>query len=127
MARPTRASGERNPKAMRVSGCSPVFMLSTRGLGQSVGEGGLDADTALGDGHGQLHEGGDAATPAHFSQASSRAMPSALLRANTWRSWLFEQIDAVEHLVGLGDGGQLGLLAGASVVASRRHGGSTST
>ena len=62
MARATRASGERNPKAMRVSRRSLVHALHP-GVGQPVDEGGLDADTVAGDGLGQLHEGGDATPP----------------------------------------------------------------
>ena len=63
MARATRASGERNPKAMRVRSRSFVFTLSTRAFRQSVAERSVDAGAVVTDGAGQLHERGEPAAP----------------------------------------------------------------
>ena len=79
MARATRASGERNPKAMRVR--SRSFHALHPVIRQSVAERSADAGAVVTDRAGQLHERGEPAVPgpAHVSQASSNEMPSAPL------------------------------------------------
>ena len=61
MARAMRASAERKPKAIRVSRRSRVFMDFDAGVGEVVDQRRLDAGAVLGDGVGQLDEGGKTA------------------------------------------------------------------
>src|SRR5664280_2171947 len=79
MARATRASGERNPKAMRVRSRSFVFTLSTRAFDSPwLSAASMPARWSRME-RASLTNAGSRQRQAHFSQASSSAIPSAPL------------------------------------------------
>jgi hypothetical protein len=79
MARATRASGERNPKAMRVRSRSFVFTLSTRAFESPwLSAASMPARWSRME-RASLTNAGSRQRQAHFSQASSSAIPSAPL------------------------------------------------
>src|SRR5664280_220658 len=79
MARATRASGERNPKAMRVRSRSFVFTLSTRAFDSPwLSAASMPARWSRVE-RASLTNAGSRQRQAHFSQASSSAIPSAPL------------------------------------------------
>src|SRR5664280_530802 len=79
MARATRASGERNPKAMRVRSRSFVFTLSTRAFDSPWLSAALMPARCSRMERASFTNAGSRQRQAHFSQASSSAMPSAPL------------------------------------------------
>jgi hypothetical protein len=79
MARATRASGERNPKAILVRSRSFVFTLSTRAFDSLWVSAALMPARCSRMERANLTNEGSRNREAHFSQASSYAMPSAPL------------------------------------------------
>src|SRR5674536_221355 len=79
MARATSASGERNPKAMRVRSRSFVLTLSTRAFDSPwLSAASMPARWSRME-RASFTNAGSRQRQAHFSQASSSAMPSAPL------------------------------------------------
>src|SRR5664280_2209363 len=79
MARATRASGERNPKAMRARSRSFVFTLSTRAFDSPWLSAALMPARCSRMERASLTNAGSRQRQAHFSQASSSAIPAAPL------------------------------------------------
>lgn len=86
MASATGASAERNPKATGVSRRSLVFTLSTRAFDTPWIRAASMPTRCSVMALASLTNAGMRHRRAHFSQASSRAMPSGPYKANTWRS-----------------------------------------
>src|SRR5664280_1650529 len=106
MARATRASGERNPKAMRVRSRSFVFTLSTRAFDSPWLSAALMPARCSRMERASFTNAGSRQRQAHFSQASSSAMPCGALELKHLPKLLLEQVRPIERRVGLGDPGE---------------------
>ena len=116
MARAMRASGERNPNAMRVSSRILVLTDSIERVGQAVFEGGVDAVADGADAFGEVDEGWDAAAAGPGKPAVQGGLAGLAPDREHVAQPFFEQVGAVQSWVGLGDPGQLVALPVGEVV-----------
>ena len=116
MARAMRASGERNPNAMRVRSRILVLTDSISPLDRPWSRAASMACAVSHDAAGQLDEGGDAAAPGPGDPPVQGLLAFFALDREHVPQALFEQVGAVQPGVGLGDPGQLGGLAFGEVL-----------
>ena len=110
MARAMRASGERNPKAMRVRSRILVLVDSISPLDRPWSKVASMAARCLTILRCSSTKAGMRQRRAQLVQASSASLPASPLTANDVAKSLLEQVGAVEARVGLGDPGELGRL-----------------